>query len=95
MTQKNLGLMELRRTFNKRDTEKYNQYYKKVFKEIKEAKESWLSEKCLEIVILQEKHDVFHPYKKIKQLAGIYRTRQHNAPLDNILFNIHENDIGE
>ena len=60
MTNSILELMEERRQHRNRDNVKYKELHRRVLRAIKEAKERWLQEKCVEIEILQEKHDSFN-----------------------------------
>ena len=75
MTNSILELMEERRQHRNRDNVKYKELHRRVLRAIKEAKERWLQEKCVEIEILQEKHDSFNLHRKIKEATGSYQRR--------------------
>ncbi|XP_030746820.1 uncharacterized protein LOC115875493 [Sitophilus oryzae] len=73
MTDNILRLMEERRQHRNKDNQKYKETHSQVLKAIKEAKERWLQERCIEIEMLQAKHDSFNLHKKIKAATGGYR----------------------
>lgn len=48
----------------------YKELNKNIRRKCREAKQQWMSKKCREIEILQEKHDAFNVHKKIKGIAN-------------------------
>lgn len=42
------------------NVKKYKELHRRMWRSIKESKQSWLKEKCVEIEITQAKHDNFH-----------------------------------
>lgn len=82
MTDSILELMEERRQHRNRDSGKYKELHRRVLRAIREAKERWLQEKCIEIEILQQKHDNFNLYKKIKEATGKHQRRSPGIILD-------------
>lgn len=50
---------------------KYKTINNLIKRKCKDAKETWLSEKCTEIENLQKKHDTFNVHKKIKEMTGL------------------------
>ncbi|KAI5754908.1 hypothetical protein M8J77_012531 [Diaphorina citri] len=72
MTDKIMTLLEERRKYKNKNSEKYKLINKQIKKEVKVAKESWISEQCKEIENLQGKHDSFNLHKKIKEFTGLF-----------------------
>lgn len=75
MTDYILQLMENRRGYKNKDQIKYKEIHRQIHKEIKHAKEKWLTEQCNEIEEYQRKHDSFKEHKKIKEITHTYRKR--------------------
>lgn len=82
MTTEILELMEERRQHKARDENKYREIHRNIRKKIREAKESWLSERCKEIEDLDKKYDSFHVHKKIREMTGIGNNRTSNILKD-------------
>ena len=80
MTDEIIYLMEERRL--KKGHPEYHQMNRVIKNKIRMAKENWLNEQCREIENLEAKYDTFNMHKKIKEAAGIYRTRQTGILLD-------------
>lgn len=74
MTDDILKLMEQRR-LAKTNVEEYRHLQKEIKKEIKQAKEKWMSEKCAEMEDIMAKHDLFNMHKKVKEISGIFKKR--------------------
>lgn len=81
MTTEILGLMEERR-LAKNNTEKYKQIERVINKKIKEAKELWMADKCLEIEELAAKYDSHNMHKKIKEIVGNRKTKMQTTLRD-------------
>lgn len=73
-----LELMEKRRLFKNKNERRYREIHKEITRKIKVVKETWLRGKCQEIEALQEKHDNFNLYKKVKEMAGTGQKRYAN-----------------
>lgn len=70
MTDEILELMEKRRQYKTKEASKYKEVQKAIRRKIREAKEKWLSEKCIEIEELDKKYDSFNLHRKIKEMTG-------------------------
>lgn len=68
MTAEILELMAERR-IQKLNLLPYKELNRKIQRKCREAKKQWMSGKCKEIKILQEKHDAFNVYKKVKKMT--------------------------
>ena len=79
MTETILEMMEERRK-NKHNSVEYLRIQKLIRKEIREAKEKWLEEKCHEIKTLENKHDSFNVDKKVREFVGTMK-RKNNSLL--------------
>ncbi|XP_071574655.1 uncharacterized protein [Temnothorax nylanderi] len=55
----------------------YKEINRKIRRKCREAKEQWMSEKCKEIEVLQEKHDAFNVHKKVKEMTN--RAQKHQV----------------
>ena len=77
MTDEILHMMEERRKLKGRNVNEYNKLHKSILRKIKEAKETRLTEKCMEIENLQQKHDDFNMHKKIKEMQNT--SKQYNT----------------
>lgn len=75
MTNEILQQMDLRRTYKNVDTSKYLEIQRSIRRQIRKAKEQWLTNECREIEQLSSKHDSFNMHKKVKQAAGICRSK--------------------
>ena len=75
MTNEILELMNERRKYKIQDPIRYKILHKEIRRKCREARESWLSDKCKEIEILQKKHDHFNLHKKVKEMSGLQRKR--------------------
>lgn len=75
MTNEILKLINNRERYRNKNKYKHNQIHKAVMRKIKEAKETWLQEKCLVIETLNRKHDTFQLQKKIKEMATTTKTK--------------------
>ena len=75
MTDEILELMNERRKYKTTDHIQYKTLNKDIRRKCREAREMWMSDKCKEIEILQEKHDSFNLHKKVKELSGLQRKR--------------------
>ncbi|KAL1446457.1 hypothetical protein WDU94_005636 [Cyamophila willieti] len=82
MTDEILDMIEERRKFKNKDVTRYKQIHKEIRRKVKEAKETWLNEKCNEIEDLERKHDSLNMHKKIKEAAGLYKNKSSNVILD-------------
>lgn len=49
------------------------QIHNVIKRKIKEAEESWLTERCVELERLDEKHDILSLHKKKKETAGLFK----------------------
>lgn len=58
-----------------RDQCRYGEFQKIVKLKIRTAKEEWMGERCREIEQLNDKHDHFNTYKKMKEMT----LRKHNS----------------
>ena len=83
ITDEILDLMEKRRQYRNSDENRYRQLHNLVKRKIKEAKEMWLAENCSEIEQFERQYDMFNLHKKIKETAGIYRSRNGGIITDN------------
>lgn len=81
MTQEILHLMEERRK-NKNNKSVYMSLKKQIRKKCREEKEKWVNQKCAEIENLEQKHDNFNLYKKIKEFTHTDRKRIPKKLLD-------------
>lgn len=72
MTDEILNLMEERRQYKNRDPLLYKMKHKEIRKKIREAQKIDLENKCLEIEALEQKHDSFNMYKKVKELIQTF-----------------------
>lgn len=72
MTEEILQLMDKRRESKGRNGkgEDYKRLNNLIRKRITEAKEKWLETKCIEIEVLQQKHDFFNLHKKVKEFTS-------------------------
>lgn len=75
MTDEILDLMDQRRKFKNKDEVMYHTLQRNIRSKIRQAKEEWLTIECKEIETLEAKHDSFNVHKKVKQAAGVYRSR--------------------
>lgn len=82
MTEHIMLLMERRRIVKQENRTEYNKIQREIRREIRQAKENWLNEKCEEIEELEKKFDNFNLHKKIKEAAGLYKKRPPNNLLD-------------
>lgn len=82
MTDGILDLMEERRKVKDKDPGRYRDIQRQIRREIRQAKETWAQEKCLEIEDLERRHDSFNMHRKIKEVTGIYKTRMTGRLLD-------------
>lgn len=69
MTTEILNLMEERRKYKNAPLQ-YKELNKIIRRKCRNAKEEWMSEKCREIELLQEKHDSFNIHKKVKEMTN-------------------------
>lgn len=83
MTDEILKLMQERRKVKNTDASKYRRLHFKIKEEIRMAKEAWAQQKCEEIEKLQNQHDHFRLHQKVKETAGIYRSRIIGKIVDN------------
>ena len=79
MTTEILELMDQRRTLKNGDQTKYRIINNTIKYKIRQAKEMWMEERCIEIEHLQDKHDLFNTHKKIKEVTGELRKRSYTA----------------
>lgn len=71
MTEKILQMMEEKRIV-KNDPDKYKDRQTIIKRELREAIEMWMKNQCVEIEILERKHDNYNLHKKVKEAAGMY-----------------------
>lgn len=60
----------------------YKELNKIVRRKCREAKESWMSEKCKEIEDFQRKHDIFKIHKKIKEMTNKFKKHRQTVLRD-------------
>lgn len=70
MTDNVLSLMDKRRTYKNRDQTEYENLQKQIKKEVRNAKEQWMQNKCEELEKLEEKHDHFNIHKLVKETTA-------------------------
>ena len=75
ITEEILQLMQERRHYKTTNRKTYKEIHRTIRQKIREAKENWAKEKCEEIERLQLKHDSFNIHKKVKEMAGMSKTR--------------------
>ena len=92
MTEGILELMEERRKHRNKNDLTYREINKIINKKIKEAKELWLQNECMEIESLEKKHDTFNLHKKIKAVTGGKSSRSNNSILDTHNNLLHDNE---
>ncbi|XP_050505674.1 craniofacial development protein 2-like [Diabrotica virgifera virgifera] len=76
MTDGILQMMDRRRESKRKDYVAYQFLDKEIKKAVREAKNRNLEEQCEEIEMLERKHDSFNLHKKIKEAAGIYKSKR-------------------
>lgn len=76
MTLEILGLMDTRRKHKNNDISKYKEIHTPIRKEIREAKEKYMTDRCNKIEALQPNYDTFNLHKKVKELTGLGKKRQ-------------------
>lgn len=81
MTSEILHLMEQRRQY-KTNPEEYKRRQKEIKQKIRIAKENWMKEKCMEMEDLENRHDTFNMYKKVREVAGLYNKNTTNMLVD-------------
>lgn len=82
MTDEILELMNERRKYKTMNNTRYKQLQSQIRRKIREAKETYFSERCNEIEELQSKYDNFNLHKKVKELAGVVKRKYPNILLD-------------
>lgn len=82
MTDGILELMDERRRCKSNNNIRYKQLQIQIRRKIREAKETYFSDKCKEIEDLQNKYDNFNLNKKVKELAGMNKRNTSNILLD-------------
>lgn len=76
MSEEILDMMEDRRKVKNNDIATYKRIDKEIKNAIRNAKNDWLTERCTEIQILQQKHDSFNLHKKVKEAANLHKPKQ-------------------
>uniref|UniRef100_A0A2A4JBK9 Reverse transcriptase domain-containing protein n=1 Tax=Heliothis virescens TaxID=7102 RepID=A0A2A4JBK9_HELVI len=93
MTDDIFMLIKERRELKNVDIQKYKAVHKEIVNRCKDAKDKWANDQCQEIEKLQEKHDYFNMYKKIKEITGKKRSNVSLTLLDedgNVAMSIEE-----
>ncbi|XP_060531543.1 uncharacterized protein LOC132705128 [Cylas formicarius] len=75
MTEEILRLMDERRKHKNVNPDQYSLLNSRIRSEIRKAKRKWLEQECQEIERLQQIHDTHREHKKLKEVAGIYKTK--------------------
>lgn len=75
MTDDILLLMNERQTYKNINENKYNEIDVRINREIRAAREQWLTNKCKEIERLQQIHDSFNLHKRVKEFTNINNKR--------------------
>ncbi|XP_060519890.1 uncharacterized protein LOC132698058 [Cylas formicarius] len=75
MTEEILRLMDERRKHKNVNPDQYSLLNSRIRSEIRKAKRKWLEQECQEIERLQQIHDTHSEHKKLKEVAGIYKTK--------------------
>lgn len=80
MTEEILSLMEKRRRCKcQGDHNNYKRLQKLIRIRVRRAKNEWLKGECEELEELQSKHDEFNLHKKLKEVSGVYRKKNHSV----------------
>ncbi|KAG8233916.1 hypothetical protein J437_LFUL005121 [Ladona fulva] len=82
MTDEILPLMDERRAYKIKNPMKYIEIHRKIKRKIKEAKEKWLSEQCMEIEELEKKHDSYNMHKRIRDITRMGKRRTTSLLID-------------
>lgn len=83
MTEHILDLMEERRKV-KSNRDQYRHIHSQIRREIRKAKQDWMSENCKIMENFEEKHDTFNMHKVIKEVTGNYRRKMPLVLEDNL-----------
>jgi hypothetical protein len=75
MTREILQLMEERRLEKNRDVNRCRELNMQINEMIKQAKEEWLQEQCIEIELLQAMHKDRELHEKIKRTVGVAKRK--------------------
>ncbi|CAG9772519.1 unnamed protein product [Ceutorhynchus assimilis] len=82
MTDEILKLMNERRKYKAKNNTCYKKLQSKIRIKIREAKETYFSERYNEIEELRNRYDNFNLHKKVKELAGFEKKKNSNILLD-------------